>query len=106
MIAPTEDEWIALWFGALACHSVEFRACIQRYTSTDRTILGDMARPADMVQETLALDASFYDTVMAFTLLHEFGAGIIDTTLRRWSYPEVHSLQDSQDVLWRSRLAQ
>ncbi|MBN1580505.1 MAG: aminoglycoside phosphotransferase family protein [Anaerolineae bacterium] len=87
MIAPREYEWIALWFSALDCQGDEFRACMQSY-GTD-----------------IALDGPFFDAAMAFTLLHEFAAGIIDWTLKRWEYPPVQSFRALQDLLWRSRLS-
>lgn len=98
LIAPREYEWVALWFSALDCQGDAFRACMRGYEAAG---WGLSTRPAE---PRITFDQSFFDTAMAFTLLHEFAAGIIDWTLRRWGYPPVPSFQALHDLLWRSRL--
>jgi hygromycin-B 7''-O-kinase len=82
LIGQVDYEWIALWFGALNGEAEAMRACMMAY------------RPA------VQLDKSFVTRALAFTLLHQFGAGIVRSLLERRGNPEVHSLGELTDLLW------
>ncbi len=82
LIAPREYEWIALWFGALESHAGELQAFMRGY------------------DPNLSLDDAFFHRALAFTFLHQFGAGIIATTLERLGRPRVRSLPELSEILW------
>jgi len=82
-IGQREYEWIALWFGALDREAECLRAFMESY------------------DPSIKLDEQFSRRAMAFTFLHEFGAGIVVVTLRRLGNPPVRSMQQLREVLWR-----
>lgn len=86
LVGPVEYEWVALWFDALNCEPDSMRAFTARYAPQ---------RP---------LDTRFIERMMAFTLLHEFGAGIIRTTLERLNHPPIRSHQELARLLWGNLL--
>jgi hygromycin-B 7''-O-kinase len=96
LIGQAEYEWIALWFGALDRDGKAMRACLAEYdpaiplTGVSDQPGGDSVRP----------DRSFVGRAMAFTLLHEFGAGIVRSVLEQVGNPPVRSFGDLVDVLW------
>jgi Ser/Thr protein kinase RdoA (MazF antagonist) len=85
LIAPRTYEWIALWFGALDRDPAALRAFMTGY------------------DPEITLDAAFYQRVLAFTFLHEFGALIIKETLDRMNRPIVSTLEALLDLLWKHK---
>jgi Ser/Thr protein kinase RdoA (MazF antagonist) len=84
-IAPRTYDWIALWFGALDRDPAALRAFMTGY------------------DPKIPLDAAFYRRALAFTILHEFGALIIEETLDRMNQPTVGTLDALLDVLWKPK---
>lgn len=82
LIAPREYEWVALWFGALDRDPECLQAFMQGYGLDG------------------ALEPGFRRRALAFTFLHEFGALMIDSVLKRMGRPEVRTLEQLQDLLW------
>ena len=84
LVGPQEYEWIALWFGALD----RDRACLRAFMES--------------YDPGVELDSAFSRRAMAFTFLHEFGAPIVATILRRLGNPHLRSIQELQEILWGS----
>jgi hygromycin-B 7''-O-kinase len=82
LIGQVDYEWIALWFGALDREVDAMRACMRAYHSG------------------MQLDRDFVTRALVFTLLHQFGAGIVRSTLERMGKPPVRSLGELYDLLW------
>lgn len=86
LVGPVEYEWAALWFDALNREPESMRAFMACYAP--QTVL----------------DETFVEQAMILTLLHEFGAGIIQMTLERLDHPPVRSYQELARVLWGNLL--
>jgi hygromycin-B 7''-O-kinase len=81
-VGAPEYEWIALWFGLCQRDGAMFREILRVYDPGWR------------------LDDAFLDRVMAFTLLHRFGAGIIEHVLAQDGRPPISTLADLRKQLW------
>ncbi len=82
LVAPRAYEWIALWFGALDRQPDELAAFMSSYD------------PA------IALDDDFFQEALLFTFLHQFGAGMVASTLEKWGHSPPESLAELQRILW------
>jgi hygromycin-B 7''-O-kinase len=82
LVGRPEYEWIALWFGALDREAGCMTAFMERYDPCAQ------------------IDAEFLRRAMAFTVLHQFGAGIVATVLQQLGNPPVRSFSELQQVLW------
>lgn len=77
-------EWVALWFSLCRQDKSLFRAVLHAYN------------PA------LRLDDTLRRWMLAYTLLHRFGAGAIAESLQRAGDPPIYTLADlEQQLLWR-----
>ena len=81
-VGAPEYEWIALWFGLCQRDGAMFREIMRVYDPGWRP------------------DESFLGRVMAYTLLHRFGAGIIEHVLGQDGRPSIYSLPELQAQLW------
>lgn len=86
VVGQVEYEWIALWFDALNREPASMRACMAHYAPG------------------FEIDERFCERAMACTLLHEFGAEIIKTTLERLGHPALSSIQELERLLWGNLL--
>lgn len=75
-------EWVALWFGLCNRNLPLFRTILQAYD------------PA------IVWDAAFCQQMLAYTLLHRFGAGIIEHVWRLDDQPVIGSLAALRGWLW------
>ena len=75
-------EWIALWFGSCQRDGAMFREVLRVY------------------DPDLRVDEAFLERVMAYTLLHRFGAGMIEHLLGVDGRPPIHTLADLRQQLW------
>jgi hygromycin-B 7''-O-kinase len=82
LVGQVEYEWIALWFGALDRDVDAMRTCMAAY------------------DPCVQPDGVWAKRVMAFTLLHEFGAGIVRSVLERMGSPRVRSFDSLVNALW------
>jgi hygromycin-B 7''-O-kinase len=85
-VGTAEYEWIALWFGLCQRDGDMFREIMRVY------------------DPDLQLAEAFLDRVMAYTLLHRFGAGIIEHVLTQDGRPPIQSLPALQTQLWGNLL--
>jgi hygromycin-B 7''-O-kinase len=86
-VGAAEYEWIALWFGLCQRDGAMFREILRVYDSG------------------LQLDEDFFERMLAYTLLHRFGAGIVTEVLERDGRPPIHSLAQLCQQLWgRARI--
>jgi len=81
-VGAPEYEWIALWFGLCQRDGAMFRKIIRVY------------------DPGWQLNNAFLDRVMAYTVLHRFGAGIIEHVLGQDGRPSILSLADLREQLW------
>jgi hygromycin-B 7''-O-kinase len=81
-VGAPEYEWIALWFGLCQRDGAMFREIMRVYDPGWR------------------LDDAFLGRVMAYTVLHRFGAGIVEHVLAQDGRPPIHSLADLREQLW------
>jgi hypothetical protein len=81
-VGAAEYEWIALWFGLCQRDGTMFREILHVY------------------DPDYQLDAAFWERVLAYTLLHRFGAGIIEAAWQANGRPTLHSLAELQKLLW------
>lgn len=75
-------EWVALWFGLCNRNLPLFRTILHAY------------------DPTITLDAAFGRQLVAWTLLHRFGAGIIDHVWRLDDQPAINSVGELVRWLW------
>lgn len=81
-VGALEYEWIALWFGLCQRDGVMFREILRVY------------------DPDLQLDEAFLERVMAYTLLHRFGAGVIEHVLAVNGRPHISTLAELRQQLW------
>lgn len=81
-VGASAYEWVALWFGLCQRDKVLFRETLRAYN------------PA------LPLDDAFRRRMMAYTVLHRFGAGIVAHVLQQEGQPAVHTLAQLLECLW------
>jgi len=81
-VGAAEYEWIALWFGLCQRDGSMFREVLRVY------------------DPGWQLDDAFLERVMAYTVLHRFGAGIIEHVLKRDGRPPIPTLADLRKQLW------
>ena len=81
-VGALEYEWIALWFGLCQRDGAMFREVLRVY------------------DPNLQLNEAFLERVMAYTLLHRFGAGIIEHVLGVDGRPPIDTLAALRQQLW------
>ncbi|HNT75262.1 MAG TPA: aminoglycoside phosphotransferase family protein [Anaerolineae bacterium] len=88
LVAPTAYEWAALWFSGLARDA----GCLRQFMAA--------------YDPALPLDAAFFCRAMAFTFLHEFGAGILAEVMEELHHPPLSSIAELQTLLWETKAKQ
>ena len=79
---PKEYEWPALWLGALGRDAAALRAFFESYDPT-------------------ALEREdFLQRAFAWTLLHDFGAGMVEDVLKGYVGPPIDSVDRLREVMW------
>ncbi|MCB8945313.1 MAG: aminoglycoside phosphotransferase family protein [Ardenticatenaceae bacterium] len=86
-VGAREYEWIALWFGLCQRDGAMFREILRVYDAD------------------LRLDDDFYERVLAYTLLHRFGAAIIEHVWGENGRPAISTLAALRQQLWGPLLA-
>lgn len=81
-VGAPEYEWVALWFSLCGRDRAMFTATLHAYDPTIR------------------LDETFCQRMMAHTLLHRFGAGIIADAVKRHDAQPFNDLAGLQEWLW------
>jgi hygromycin-B 7''-O-kinase len=85
-VGAAEYEWIALWFGLCQRDGAMFHEIMRTY------------------DPGWQLNDVFLERVMVYTLLHRFGAGIVEQALEQDGRPPIHSLPELQTQLWGNLL--
>ena len=79
---PKEYEWPALWLGTLGRDPAALRAFFHTYS------------PAALEE------AGFLERAFAWTLLHDFGTGMVEDVLKGYDGPRIDSVDQLRGLMW------